>query len=119
MTIHNIIDDGKTMSVVPFTLENYRRCLCPGCLVQAGIGCVAGKETNLQIINSDTWASIASKPESLPALYCSGGKSDCIDIDTLRMCECSGCPIFIAYGLSEGVPKSYFCRDGCQLLCKE
>ncbi|MDP2899527.1 MAG: DUF2769 domain-containing protein [Candidatus Bathyarchaeota archaeon] len=119
LTIRNIIEGGRTPPVVHFTLENYRRCLCPGCMVQSGSVCVEGKRAKLPDVDEERWGVLASKPELLPVLYCSSGRTDCRDIDTLRMCRCSGCPTFVKYRLSEGRPKSYFCRDGCQVLCKD
>ena len=119
MIVHNVIEGGKTPPVVPFLLENYAKCLCPTCLVETGSKCADTKRASLPSTDEEHWAGIASRPGLLPALYCSSGRTDCEDFDTLRMCRCSGCPTFIKYKLFEGRPKSYFCRDGCQLLCRD
>ena len=119
LTVQNIIEGGKTSVVVPFTLENYRKCLCPGCMVQFWSECANGKRARLPVVDEGQWVTLASKPEFLPALYCSSGRTDCRDIDTLRMCLCSGCVTFVKYRLHEGRPKSYFCHDGCQVLCRD
>lgn len=119
LTIRNIIEGGRTPPVVPFVHESYRRCLCQGCMVQSGSACVEGKRAELGDVDEAHWGTLASRTDLLPALYCSSGRTDCGDIDTLRMCRCSGCPNFIKYRLDDGRPKSYFCRDGCQVLCRD
>ena len=121
MTFHETLKGPNTQPVVPFTYENYKKCMCPDCPVQSDSICVKNKLTMIVEAHLENWrkTEIPLNPQHLPALYCSTGSSQCKDIDPSRMCSCSGCPVYIKYKLLKGIPLSHYCRDGCQILCKK
>jgi hypothetical protein len=121
LTFHNTLQGPNTQPVVPLTYENYKKCMCPDCPVQSESNCVRNKLTMIVESHLRGWekTGIPLNPQHLPALYCSTGSSSCKDIDSSRMCSCSGCPVYIKYNLREGVPLSHYCKDGCQVLCEK
>jgi hypothetical protein len=98
----------QVSSKVPFTLDNVKKCLCPGCPVQAQSKCVAGLKTGLA-------AALKNNPlrrEQIPGVYCGAGKATCADIDARKSCLCGDCAVFRQYTLAKGKPAGYFCSAG-------
>ncbi|PKN63316.1 MAG: DUF2769 domain-containing protein [Deltaproteobacteria bacterium HGW-Deltaproteobacteria-15] len=93
---------------VPFDLSNVKKCVCPGCPVQAKSGCVAGLKKQL----AGALAKTPPKKEEIPGAYCATGRATCTDLDPSQPCQCGGCPVFSEYNLASGKPAGYYCRDG-------
>ena len=73
--------EGET--IVPYTKENFNKCLCPGCPTRNE--CMRNRDERL---------------------FCSGGKSEC---DLKRKgCLCGECPVESEYGLTS----FYYCDEG-------
>lgn len=97
-----------TGSKVDFDMGNAGKCLCPKCPVQVKSKCVSGKLATIR----QTLSKSPLVREDLPVVYCSTGKATCQDLDLTQSCICGGCPVFNEYGLAEGTPVGYYCRDG-------
>lgn len=94
---------------IPFDQETVSKCLCPGCPVQTGSGCVADLKRNLK----GALARSPLKREEIPGVYCSTGKATCTDLDPSKQCQCGGCSVFHEYNLaSRMLTVGYYCRDG-------
>jgi hypothetical protein len=93
---------------VPFIADNVSKCLCPGCPVQARSKCVAELKSGL----TDALKKNPLKHGEIPGLYCATGKAMCTDIDPKKDCLCSDCAVFSRYGLANGKPDMYFCKEG-------
>ncbi len=92
---------------VPFTKKNFQKCRCPECPVQTISQCMLER-----IIKPETVKIDPSKPQEIPAVYCSQGQATCTDIDTTKDCICNTCHVFAEYTLPQGQPVMYYCRDG-------
>ncbi len=93
---------------VPFVIENVRKCLCPGCRVQAE----SQRTSDLKAGLREVRAGNPPEREKVPALYCSTGKAPSTDLDGSRNCACGNCQIFDAYHLVSGQPVGYYCQEG-------
>ena len=92
---------------VDFNKENIRRCLCPGCPVQAENVCPQDKLIKLQSQKEDM-----PLKENVPGIYCSTGKATCEGLDTNQMCQCSKCEVWKEYELVKGGHVDYYCAKG-------
>ncbi len=123
------------MEPVKLTPDNYTKCLCPVCPVQAGSVCIAAKRDawkEMRLSVGKLLEEYASHPESydqtfdeieaselgrrlsfraptppeMIELYCSIGKTDCEDLDTEQRCQCGDCAVWAKHGLDA----YYYCR---------
>lgn len=93
-------------------MENLEKCICGTCPVQADSACSKKKMEELNDILQKIKANEIPEPQDVPALYCATSKTICEDMDYSKMCQCNDCPIWDEYGLLEGEPMGYYCRDG-------
>jgi len=52
------------------------------------------------------------RPEYIPGVYCSIGKSECEDLNFDRQCICSSCDVWKEYDLKDANPNNHFCQRG-------
>lgn len=102
----------RKVSKVDFTMENLEKCICGTCPVQVESGCAREKMEKLNEKIKETEGDNLPKPSDIPGLYCAISKTKCEDMDYSKMCQCNECPIWEEYGLIEGEPMGYYCRDG-------
>ncbi|MCR4400696.1 MAG: DUF2769 domain-containing protein [Syntrophomonadaceae bacterium] len=95
--------------MIPFSLENMRKCLCGKCPVQARSSCAAQLAAALEQAGP---LAAPPAPEAVPGLYCASGAASCPDLDLQEMCACGDCPLFDEYRLHQARPLGYYCRDG-------
>lgn len=100
------------MPVVPFTEDNAMKCICSRCSVQINNKCSKEKMETIKKLMAGGKKGPMPKPQDVPSLYCSGGKSACKDLDFKQMCICGSCPLWSKYKLPTGKPVAYYCRDG-------
>lgn len=94
------------MPKVDFKAENFNRCLCPTCPVQAQSECV--QERLQKGPGTLQGGAQVPEPETMAQLYCSIGKSGCEDLDGTQPCLCPGCPVWADYDLTS----QYYCLRG-------
>lgn len=92
---------------VEFNKENYQRCRCPGCPVQANNKCVQDK---LNKIKSQRGGNISA--DDFPGVYCGTGKARCENLDLNPPCQCGRCEVWKEYNLGEEELHFYFCTEG-------
>ena len=97
---------------VPFSMENIKRCRCPGCPVQTGSQCVSEKLGKLDDVVKAASSGKAKTAGDVPGVYCSTGVATCKDIDPKQPCICGTCAVWQQYNLVKGKPAGYFCRSG-------
>jgi hypothetical protein len=97
---------------IEFNLDNLRKCICTTCPVPVESECIKQNLIKMQEILGELEGDEISPSESIPALYCAGGKSSCEDLDYDKLCQCAECSIWKEENLEDGVPMGYFCRDG-------
>lgn len=95
-------------TIVSFTRENAKKCICWECPVQADSSCIKKNEEKMGEVMSTNFF----EPEIVPGLYCSSGVASCKDIDTSKPCICYKCPIFLEFNLSENQPIDHYCKNG-------
>jgi hypothetical protein len=101
------------LSKVEFNMENWEKCICRICPVQADSNCVGEKKMKaMEMMPKLKESKMMPDPEMVPGVYCANGKAACTDIDTSKMCNCNQCALWKEYDLPNGEPMGYFCRDG-------
>ena len=96
---------------VAFTPENMKKCICDYCPVQTKSECAkASSDKAEKAVNGDE--ATLSRPEEIPCLYCSSGRSACGDLDYKEMCICGQCPVWMEQNLVGSNFTGYYCRDG-------
>ena len=101
------------LSEIEFTLENWEKCNCKTCPVQAQNMCFQEKnEKTADIIPKIKENDMITTPEMLPGMYCVNGKTTCRNLDTKQICQCYRCAIWTEYDLLHDEPMRYYCRDG-------
>ncbi|MGB8232728.1 MAG: DUF2769 domain-containing protein [Methanobacterium sp.] len=94
------------MNKIKFTMENYERCKCPTCPVQAQNKCIMKEKSEIPPKIKEE-----IDKETLPGMYCAKGEATCTVLDTKQICQCYSCPLWTEYDLLHGKPMKYFCRD--------
>jgi len=74
--------------VVPYTLSNIERCMCPQCPVQAGSVCVQEGIGNLKNEMKSSREGAAPEPQKVHGVYCSAGSAACRDLNPNKECIC-------------------------------
>ncbi|PKL66151.1 MAG: DUF2769 domain-containing protein [Methanobacteriales archaeon HGW-Methanobacteriales-1] len=101
------------MSKVEFNMENWEKCICKSCPVQADSKCAREKKMKaMEMMPKLKESKMMPEPEMVPGMYCANGKATCTDIDVSKMCQCNMCPLWKENDLPNGEPMGYFCRDG-------
>ncbi len=101
------------LSQIEFTLENWEKCKCVKCPVQAENQCFQEKNVKtIEIMPKIKETNMVESPEMFPGMYCVNGKTSCRNLDTKQICQCHSCPLWTEYDLLHGKPMRYFCRDG-------
>ena len=94
------------MNKIKFTLENYERCKCPKCPVQAHDKCIMEKQVEIEHKIQE-----ARIDQEIVGMYCANGKTTSTVLDKKQICQCYRCPLWTEYDLLHGNPMKYFCRD--------
>lgn len=105
------IESHRKSPKIPFTKENFTKCLCITCPVQEDSSCSKEKMLNIQEIMQDE-EEPSIKPNDYPGMYCANGKAFCADIDTTKNCICTDCKIYKDYNLDKANPTFLYCKDG-------
>jgi hypothetical protein len=94
------------LNKIKFTLENYERCKCPTCPVQAPNKCIMKEKSEIQ-------PKIKEEiDQAVRGMYCANGEATFTGLDTKQICQCYSCPLWTEYDLLHGKLMKYFCRDG-------
>jgi hypothetical protein len=94
--------------VVEFNMENFKKCVCPQCPVQAESDCAQTKMKMLQ----ESMKGMSPEPADIPGLYCASGTATCKDLNPNKTCNCPNCDVFKENNLAHGEPGGYFCQNG-------
>ena len=122
LTIRNIIEEKKTITVVPFTFENYSSCLCPGCMVQSGSACVGEKRAKLGDVTTGSWSSLvilgrsSYQPSTAPvgrATVRTLIRSVCVSVVGVLLSSSMGSARGILRAISAGMVVSYSAKINC------
>lgn len=101
------------MVKVEINRENMNKCLCNDCPVQVDSKCSKEKMEKInQKMSEEGDIKDLIKPEDLPLLYCSIGEATCPDLETMELCKCTQCKVWLENNLANGDPIEYFCVDG-------
>jgi hypothetical protein len=98
----------QAVSIVPFTVTNVSKCMCPKCPVQTESKCINGKLSTIK-------SALKNKPlrcEEIPGVYCSSGTATCQDISPDKSCICGTCSVLTEYKLGTLNSVGYYCKNG-------
>ncbi len=98
--------------VVPYSISNIERCMCPQCPVQAGSSCAQEKIGNLKNEMNNFTGNEIPEAQKVPGVYCSSGEATCTDLDPNEQCMCKTCSVWTEYCLERRIPMMYFCNNG-------
>jgi hypothetical protein len=99
-------------AIVPYTMLNIKKCMCPQCPVQADSKCVKEKLESLKRELEGAREVDVPEPQKVPGIYCSTGKALCQDLNYGRGCICNTCTVWKEYNLQNVKPVMYFCQKG-------
>ncbi|MGB9928534.1 MAG: DUF2769 domain-containing protein [Methanosarcina sp.] len=108
----NLTPEKCTKFIVPFVGENISRCKCPECPVQVDSQCAQDKIRSSKEAMEYMPAGDVPKPQHIPGVYCSSGKSACKDLNFERQCICGSCEVWKEYNLENADPNNHFCQHG-------
>jgi hypothetical protein len=99
-------------SKVPFTIDNFKKCMCPKCPVQTISKCSKDKLDNFANGLENARKEDVLEPQNVPGVYCSTGKATCQDLNPKKQCICTACEVWKEYHLQKVDPVLYFCTKG-------
>jgi hypothetical protein len=74
---------GLLDKAVKFTFENWEKCKCVTCPVQAENPCFQEKNVKtIEIMPKIKETNMVESPEMFPGMYCVNGKTTCRNLDT-------------------------------------